>query len=65
MRESDLRLHLAAQGLDPVGLLTSLAYDEAPEALDARLSGAARHGVRVGAAARHNCQRVRDFHGYF
>ena len=37
MRESDLRLHLAAQGLDPVGLLTSLAYDDAPEALDARL----------------------------
>jgi uncharacterized protein YgbK (DUF1537 family) len=47
MRESDLRLHLAAQGLDPVGLLTSLAYDEPPAALDARLDALQAGGARA------------------
>jgi uncharacterized protein YgbK (DUF1537 family) len=57
MRESDLRLHLAAQGLDPVGLLPGLAYDEPPAKLDARLdalqSGGARAVLLDAARAEH------------
>jgi uncharacterized protein YgbK (DUF1537 family) len=38
MGESDLRLHLAGQGLERVALLACPAYDESADALDARLA---------------------------